>query len=162
MFKPLKESAKYEISQDGILRNAQTKVLISQKDGAARITLNGKQIQASIKKLVEGAWGAQAPAVVKETVEEEKKTTAEKVVAPKKKKKDKVSLYTPEEKATIDEINLSKVSGAEKVRRVYQLSPDKFDALEISKLLDISYDRVYGCIRKWTKGLFKRIPALKE
>jgi len=59
-----------------------------------------------------------------------------------------------ENKAVLKEIETilnEKISGAEKIRRIYDLDPESFDAKEISKVSGINLGRIKGAIDKYTK-----------
>lgn len=51
----------------------------------------------------------------------------------------------------IESILNEKISGAEKIRRIYDLDPQSFDAKQISKVSGINLGRIKGAIDKYTK-----------
>jgi hypothetical protein len=58
-----------------------------------------------------------------------------------------------EKRAVLPEIEAilnEKISGAEKIRRIYDLDPASFDAKEISKVSGINIGRIKGAIDKYT------------
>ena len=60
-----------------------------------------------------------------------------------------------EENKTVQEeiqkiLNLE-ISGAEKIRRIYDLDPQGFDAKEISKISGVNLGRIKGAIDKYLK-----------
>ena len=58
-----------------------------------------------------------------------------------------------ENKAVLPEIEAilnEKISGAEKLSRIYDLDPESFDAKEISRISGINMGRIKGAIDKYT------------